>query len=401
MSLVGVCHFDDPKSATSGWASINGGKAFRVSNRGELQSNVFWVTNLMWKAYREFNLVKVQHIQDAQFFRTSYTLLGIEYGFVNQPQEQAEFFSKIFTNIANYCGEKLKIDISTTSYRLTTLLRDYLMPNSFRKTPDSPFSLDINNAVKQSTQQLQIMTGKSPQGSKTHNFMFPRGSYSRWLLSMKYPMGNKWEKLPEKDYTAIFGHEDNIQIKGSKTVLSKLKDLHENKAAFLKISIISQSPEYINFQTFGSGSSYPRRWATLPEVIFLSRFSKIQIEGGYATDAGDLRLNTPLRYDDIEFSVARSIFLESVSMGLSTPYKDQTTEYTALGAYLRAYDRIACAKTAERLNRDAGFTIGSFGAGRVTAYLRPNEIETANKIALDNGLLPSIVNLISGDEHAF
>jgi len=391
--LIGVCHFDDIETATSAWISVNGDQPRRISTRGELSSNIFWITNLMWNQYRKQNLSKIKNIQDAQFFRTSYILLSEEFGITSDVKEQVQFFSKVFTKIAIYCKEKLNVDISLSQYRLTTLLRDHLMPSSLRKAPEGPNSLEIGDAIKQSTQQLQIMTGNSPQGSKTHNFVFPRGGYTRILFGMKYPNGKNWEKLSEKNHTSIFGYEDNIQVRGTRATLLKLKEMSKTKAVFFKVTVLSQSPEYIGYQTFGSGANISRRWACLPEIIHLSRFSKLKIEGGYSCDLDDLKLNVPLKTDDYEFSIARSIFLESLSIGLSTPFKGDPSPFKAVGAYLRAYDRILCAKVAESFHREGGITVGSFGAGRVTCYLKETDMDFSNRIALEQGIIPSISNL--------
>ncbi|WP_137297153.1 hypothetical protein [Psychromonas sp. SP041] len=394
MQNVGVCHFDDSKMATSGWASINGSTPFRIKSRGDLRTDAVWITNILWRDYLRLNLNRLGHVFDDQFFRNSYTFYGRELGFENEPKEQVKFFSEVFTRFSHYLYNKLNINISECGYRIPHLLRDYLASSSLKKQPSGVHSLEINNAITQSTQTMQKMTGNAPQGSTTMNFIFPRGAYSRWLMSLPYPGGDDWEILPEKKFSGVFGHEDNIQIKGTKTILGALLELGKTKAVLLRVTVLSQNREFIDYQSFGSGSNVARRWATLPEIIHISRFSKIKIEGGFMCSLSDIGLKIPLNTDENEFSLTRSIFLDCLWVGIATPLNAKPTINTATAAYMRAYDRIACANAAEAFYKDGSIITGSFGTGRVTAYVRPSDIKDANNIAIRNGLIPPLKNLL-------
>lgn len=395
MQLVGVCEFDDVKSASAGWASICGNKAVRISNRGQLQSDVLWITNILWHDYKNLNLIKLKNIFDDQFFRNSYTFYCRENGLIDDPTKKVEFFSEIFSRLSEYCENKLKINIADCTYRIPILLRDLLLDSKYRKQAQGPNSLEIMTAIKQSTQEIQKMTGSSPQGSTTHNFIFPRGAYTRWLFSQTYPNGENWIKLSEKKYTATFGHDYNTEIKGTKAVINMLLELGKKSAVFFKTTILTQDTDFVNYQCFGAGANYQRKWSTLPEILHLSRFSKIKIEGGFACDQSPLSLKIPLNCDESEFSLSRSIFLDCLWVGVASPFNVEPKIYSPVAAYMRAFDRIACAKAAERFYKDGSIIIGSFGTGRVTAYLRQSDISLANEISLKSGLIPPLKNLIT------
>lgn len=392
MFLVGTCHFDDSESATGGWASINGEKAFRINGYNELQTDVLWITNLPYRAYQNLRLYSVPHIYDRQYFRTTYDSILFENG-IKDPVKGVVFASKVYTRIANFAISKLGINLSPAGYRFTALLGDVLMPSFMTLKIPGVDGLEISEGIRQSTQELQKMTSRTPKDSTSYNFVFPRGAYSSWLLSQPYPGPGLWDKINDKDVKAKLGHENRVKIKGTDGILEKYIELGENHAVFLKVKVLSQEADFAGFQTFGAGSNYIRNWATLPEIIYLSKFSKIQVLGGYKIPLKQLSLIKNLNLDKREFSYSKGILLENIYMSLAQNLHGDKTKKTAVGAYIRSYDRIACGRMAE-IFTDSGLTVGSFGAGKVTLFLRPTQLKKAAKLALANGMLPPIDSII-------
>src|SRR5690606_7895993 len=106
-----------------------------------------------------------------------------------------------------------------------------------RKRPTGRYSSDIYEAIQNSTQANQAMSGvQKPQGSSVVNFAFPRLPYAKWILSQKYPSGTKWTEIKQKNDGAIVGFEDGKQIRATKAVLERLYDLGEKNAVFLRVN---------------------------------------------------------------------------------------------------------------------------------------------------------------------
>lgn len=383
---IGVCCFDDSNFAGSGWASTNGEQAIKVSSFAELTSDTLWICNLNYRTYRKLNLSNSQHIVDSQFFRTSIAILAKELGLEDNNKALAERTAEIFRRVSKLCKEHLGIALSNT-YKLSNTISDRLIPVTFKKQPQSPFKEELLSAFKQSTQQNQAMIGQvRPQGANAYTFSFPRTAYAQWIMGLDYPSSNDWNEIIQKDGGSIFGVDDGTEIKGTKANRKKLIDLASKKSAFFRVKVHSMAKNYQASNNFGSGASYPRFWASVPEIIELSYYSKIEILGGYFSEISTISIPNDLDQTLDEYSFSRGLFFENLWIGLATPLLNGEY-YTPLSAYFRAYDRIACGRAARAFS-DHSYIVGSYGTGRVTVYLRPSQLEQASRFALSLGLLP-------------
>ena len=389
---IGVVCFDDEATATDAWCSIAGKDPFRIESLSELRSDIIWVSNLSYYDYRKLNLTLLPNVFDHQFFRLSLKQLAIENNLANNNFELTRFASLIFTRVALLGEENFKIKSFDVDYRYYTTLASAVIPFYARKKPTENFSFELMEAFKQATQENQAMTGlQAPKGSKAYPFYFPRTSYAQWLLSLDYPIGESWQELKESDYTGILGTENGIFIKGTVSKLKKLNTLNEKYAGFFRVTVINTEPEYREFGTFSAGSNHPRKWASIPEIIHLASIGKIKIEGGYITQKGKLSILKKLNFSDIEkeldYSYSLGLFLENLWIALSSPTNKKY--YTALGAYIRSYDRIACFSMAEKFNQ-INFVTGSFGTGKVIVYAKKHEIPLLKDFSIEQNLLPPI-----------
>lgn len=389
-SSIGVCIFDDAQLPAGGWASISGEESVRIRGIPDLRSDILWVTNLDYKTIKKLRLYNSNNISDSQFFRTAVDMIAKENGSFDK-KEQASIVSNIFDRVVAYSKMLFNVGVESSGYRFYTHIADKVMPLSAKRRPQgSVDTLDLIEGIRQSCQILQKMNGSTTKGSSATNFVFPRGAYFGWLLGLKYPGGGEWKELSKKSYSATFGHDSGRMISGTKAVLEKLTSLGDTNAAIFRVVIHSQSVFHSPYQSFGHGSDFIRRWATLPEILHLSRFSKIEIFGGYYTPLEPLSISSIIQQDTREFSYSRGVVLENLFVALASPIYGSNEKTSALGAYMRSYDRIACARAAEVMVDQGGYIIGSFGVGRVTLFLRPTEIEAASALAFSAGLIPPI-----------
>lgn len=388
LPAIGVCWFDDPDVALGGWACRAGGDADRVSGIQGLSSDVFWVTNLNYVTYRKLNLVQVPHIADTQYFRSSLSMLANELGLYHHPDRATETLSLIFARVIEQGHSHLGVGMTPGGYRYTKLLMDRLMPREHRMAPHGAYAQELASAFRQSMQANQGMSGiQRPAGATAHAMVFPRGAYARWILSQPMPSSAAWQEIKTRGNETVFGVQAGEAISGSKAVRARLQDLGDGHAILLRVKVLDMDPFHQPFASFGATARNHRAWATLPEVLELSRYAKVAISGGFRTKAAPLSL-PGISLEGDEFSFSRGLYWENVWVSLAQGLNNGKVD-TALGAYLRSYDRLACGRAAASLAQ-MRYVIGSYGTGRVMVYLRSGEIPEAARYALDIGLVPPL-----------
>lgn len=387
-NLIGVCIFDDESTVGSGWASIAGEDATRVSHFSELPNDVIWVTNLNYRVYSKLNMNKLPNVFDEQYFRSSIKNIRQEVGLMDDGEQASIFCSAIFQDTVREMKKILKRDVVPIHpYRFYTGISPLVVPSGVRRSPSHQSGFAIHEAMKESTQQNQAMFGtRAPSGSKANPLTVPRASYFSWLLKQPLPSCTGWREVKENEVSCVMGTQHGRSLKGTKAAIQKLHEMGSKEALFLRVSIKSTDPFYRDFATFGVGANYHRGYATLPEIMHLARFSKLEIGGGYRCgyledDAFDFDLDSNM------FSYSRGLALENLYAALANPIRSGSSEgYNGLSAYLRSYDRILCQRHAEVIAKK-GFTIGSFGTGKIVIYALPHEIEQMKDACFESKLM--------------
>lgn len=391
---IGVCFFDDPKMVLSGWASIDGNESRRISGLSDLDTDVMWVLNVEYFDFKKLNLSHMPNVYDSQYFRVHLKNLAADAGLSHNPRLSAEFLSRSFKRISDIAIKEFKLKIFGRSYRLQGLLQDVFMPDFARRSPIHGRSAQINEAIAESTQFNQALVGVVvPKGSEIIPVSFPKVSYAQWLLSRPLPTGSDWSeiKLRQGEFTA--GPITNSSSAGNNKPLSKIIELGKTNAIFLKVSVNSMVSDYSYYKTFGAGSNLQRQWATLPEIIDMLRYSKVTIYGGFRCSLGVsedlLKIATKIGAGR-EHSFSAGILLENVWTSLSTPlFGGATRRSTALGAYIRAYDRLATGRSADNFV-SSGVNIGSYGSGRVMVYSRGSTGPIISRVASQSYMIPPV-----------
>lgn len=389
MDFIGVCIFDEPSRGGSGWSSKGGAPAERITDYGNLSNDTIWVTNINYRDYKNIGLANHHNIYDDQFFRTSIKLIQSELGLLSDNKKAASAISSIFTRVMTNITKTSNIQLSDLKYRLSPSITSKYLPPSYRMKPSGKYASELIEVFKQSTQQNQHSLGvRPPKGSQALPFCYPRATYYKYLLTLPVPSGNNWKPLKQTQDERIIGIDDGTEIKGTKSFISKLTEWSKTDAIFLKIKVYSTDPEYSSFATFGHGSWEHRQWASLPEVIELSKFSKIGILKGYQTTLGRLDLPEEVIMNGKDYSYSYGLFLENIWNSISSPIIG-TKFNTAIAAYMRAYDRIFCLRAAHCFTR-MNYLIGSSGSGRVMVYSTPSDFDDISRIAIENNLLPPL-----------
>ena len=294
--------------------------------------------------------------------------------------------SSIFFRASNLGKELLNICPSQGGYRYTSLVNDGCLPKGLYLQPSVNRNL-MFDIFKQSTQANQAMIGMRPKSSHAYSFSFPRAAYANWILSQKYPLTNNWEEHSLGKGTSKFGVRDGVTLKGTKNVRQRLLELNEVYAGFFKINVVSTEYSYQSHSSFSAGSSSSRNWATIPEILELSSRSCLEMDDGFISKSGFLSVSDKLPLDVNEYSISRALLLENIWTGLCAPIQGSIP--TSIGAYIRAYDRIACGRAANEISNNS-FVVGSYSTGRVIVYLRESQKSLINETVAPLGLIPPI-----------
>lgn len=384
---IGVCIFDDPKAPRSGYSSIDGSIPTHVSGYNELTTDVLWVTNLEFPVFKELNMLRLRHLAQAQYFRTSIRMLQIEFG-ISDHKQLAQFMSKLFTRTAQLGLQHFGADPANFNYRYHQALSSRLHIPGMIEPLQGLDQNAIQQVIDHSTQENQAMTGvKRPDRSSPISFCFPREAYGQWLLDRIYPVSNVWKSDNLKREFTI-GTRDGKKLSLTDSFVKTCGDYFRNhsRATFFRISVQSHEPSHRAFASFGAGSKEPRVWASWPELLELLEYSVVTVYESLSTAAGTIREYLPEYIGSTGFGVSEALLFENLYVALASPINRKNT---ALGAYIRAYDRAACGRAAAYFH-NAGFVVGSYSSGRVVLLLTEGQKERAAKLALDFGLIPPI-----------
>lgn len=376
---IGVVRFDDESALAGGWASFGGQPAFRIRSLGDLDTSKAWIIDIGFPAFMSGQLFNVAHLRRMDYLRVKPKALLSELGVTAGPDEQLSLLSGIYSKSVDILSAKFGFDPASPERTAAHALRSHWPVRRPRISP--ALDDELASALLESTQESQKASGKSPVGSVSHVGCFPRSSYGAYLCARPLPTQGAWSQVRIYGGSKIIGIQKGKPIAGSDEWLNKMEGLAAESAIFLQVAVLNMPASYARYCGFGSGSNHQRRWATLPEILHLAKFSKLEVGSGYRVDAELGQVDV----DSIDPTVSGGIAAEVEWVARALP--PGRDEGSAIGAYLRAYDRIACAHAAGDLV-DAGYAIGSYGTGRVYVYAPKNDLGVG-KAMLESGLLPT------------
>jgi hypothetical protein len=385
--FYGVCLFDDSKIPGDGWAARPNEPAIRISGIHDLAHDLNWVTNLDYGSFMANGLGAMRHICQSQYFRESVDSLLGDYALGENHEVAAAFLADHFNGTAIFGHSLMGIDPLKVrnNYRyaqhIVNQLNIPLLKQSSRGITQEHSDLICESA----TQANQAMVGNMKGLLSVHGY-FPRLLYFRWLLRQLVPISLDWKK--EKFAREEIGYKDG-KLVGKNLLLELSRVSEESKVAlFFRIAIYSQHKEYSTFGSFGVGKKESREWVTLPELLNLSRYARIQVKETYSLPGGYLRdyIDCLAVLENIpDVSISMGLFMQNLAAAVMAPVNKKET---AIGAYLRAYDRVGCFTAAEQLYM-LGVMPGSFSMGRIVTKVTPDDVIKAKSAMASRGIIPA------------
>lgn len=405
--IMGVCLFDNPTDVNKeAWCSLAGEPAKRIQGISSLPQKTHWATNVRFNDYRRQSLGNLPNIKECQFMRLDPDKLVKELGTPDTENNMinAELIAEIYNRVANIGRDLMDITISNSFYKYLNNIESKVNLHTV-KSQQQTDNQYIQEAIENSYQTNQARFGAKPTNSKPYHFTFPRIAYFKWIFSKKYPMfSDQFTPVKFRTGELTIGVKNGRKVEHHDERIKKFKEmLAKNDAAyFFKIEVSHTESFHTSFATFscgaGEGAPISRNWVSLPELIEIARYSVVTVFNGYRAPLGNLPsevLNLVTQKDSDQQAqiddtfISKGIFLENVYSMLSGPMNKNKT---ALGVYMKAYDRMACLSVAEVFHR-FGFAVGSYSTGKIILFLKDNEVLDACALAMMLGLMPPMPSI--------
>lgn len=372
----------------SGWASIEGGSAFRIKSTGELSSEIKWITNLSQEILWKTGAVRQTKLKHSSYLRTDVQQIIREIGLISPKvpvAEVCEKLSQIFTKVMKLAIEFYNIK-DFQQKELSTEIRNAILPE------DKNISIHIDEALSRSYQDLVVC--EKPLLKEKFIFVSlkrPRYFHSKSILETSIPINdNHWEFIAPEDLPKTTEEKIDFLMKKEKPFIAKISinSFHYSEQINIDLSRLLDLGEAIG----EGGKTKDRNWVCQPELLYLSKFANINIEAAFLSSGYqelDKKIQIPYLGELSDFSYSLGLLSESVWIGLASrsinPQTRSKTLVSPRACWLKAADRFMTLTSAMML-ASAGFIVTSYGYGGVTIMLEEKNIAQLVEIAPHAGL---------------
>ena len=359
----------------SGWASIEGGPAFRIHGVNDLLPTVKWWSNLSQEIFWKSGAVRNNKLKHSGYLRTDMSQILREIGLYGRQipiVKVCEALSEIF-------------------YRVMTLAKEHFLLKEFNQSDlpseiktklnlnDFPISNYVDEAMFRSYQDLVICdqdVSSLNNDSITVLLRRPRHFHAERILSSMIPVWkNDWEftdAFPSNKEECI-----DFLVNSERPFVAKITINHyyASDNGFLNFANLLNPGIALG----EGGRKKERNWVSQPELLYLSKFADITVEGAFFA-SGYQSLSLPFElpnYGELSiFSLSVGLLSECYWMAFASRSVNQKSKtknlITPRACWLRAADRFLCF-TSAMLLASVGIQILSYGAGAVLVRVRKND----------------------------
>ncbi|KVR89543.1 hypothetical protein C3743_39920 [Burkholderia contaminans] len=392
----GCVRFDVDDPNVGGWASIDGGEAYRISSVGSLDNRTLWWTNLSFQAMFSSNLHKTGYIK-----RTTYLNSWLQGGQdeicaawglarrTHTEQSITEALSAILWRTMRVLRDRYGIDYERNlpiHDNLADELRCAIMPDK-----DPHISAEVDAALGAAHQYYTycITPRVSFDDFVDVRFFVPSVRYSHEMLGGIVPSDQ-----------VEFVHDEQLRGIADRVAWT----IDQDRPVLARVTVSDVHPDYVNVIAFANGakSGNNRAWVTQPELLLLSRYANVAIDSAFVF--GEYQ---PLpeacalpKFTSIQaLSPSAEIIASNHWIGLSRenpfrlePNKPALRAHSPRATWITSIDRFVMFTYALQLHR-AGIAVRRYGAGAVTTVVPKHNYRDAYEIATAIGLSgpPSIV----------
>ena len=382
---VGAVFFDGSNNVTgrdrtimsleTGWASISGGKAKRISSVHDLPSDVIWYTNLDYDQFIRVGLGRHANFRNAEWLRTQFHGLIAELGIGPDnlpPDEMISVLAQVAQRVTKHAQERYGVVLSHPK-----LNHDF---SNALQVPRCAFPNEFYPVIPPIAQHPAVKvvhTNNYHQGSPTVTVRCNRLQHARAVLAPPVPSDMAWEM-----------ENPSSLKKRSEDWLDSLET-----PFMVKVSVANVQPMVSDVLSWSSGAKAPREWLTDTEWRLFRQFADITIKAALVCRLPATRLEV---YDQLpsehmaELSLTCGLLAEQMWTAFTNamPYRLNETRWSVAAAWLRAADRLRMFDYAQKLHA-RGLTVSSYGVGSVVLrYPASGGLQRTLAMASETGLLP-------------
>lgn len=371
-----------------GWASIEGGTAYRIKSSGDLSNEIKWLTNLSQDIFWKTGVAKQSKLKYSGYLRTEVGQIMKELG-LNPPkipiiticQTLSEIFNKVMRLAIEFYGIT-----SFTQKDLYSEIRQTLFPN------DRNISTHVDEALSRAYQDLVIC--EHPISKERMNFITlkrPRYFHAKSILDTSVPIWEgDWDFLGPTDLPKTTAEQINFLMGQEKPFVAKVAIHSFSHPDNINVDL----SKLLNLgEALGEGGKPKQRnWVCQPELLYLSKFANLEIEAAFIAQGYqelEKRIQLPYLGELSDFSYSLGLLSECVWIGLAARSVNPQTKSKSLvsprACWLKAADRFMTLTSAMMLS-SAGFIVNSYGYGGVTLMVEDDKLSQLIEIAPHAGL---------------
>lgn len=406
----GFVFFDDIKDPSSGWASIAGSQAARISSVDDLSTGVIWWSNIEYSVFFfSTEIWRKSFLRHDRYLVISPDRVLAEWN--NDPKRltpdfKCMFLATVFNRIMHSSFNLARRQVPTLTMeklfggqRLLDDLR-ILMPEMDYPRSDAAAIMKVDTAYSEFTK----CTTRTPYEGDNIILRRPRLLYAATMLQLPVPVG-PFENMTRSDMRKAGGDDRANFIRESGKPFMVELTVERMDGAIAPLYAFSNSTDKNKKKT-------TRSWVAHPEFLALNQFAEMDIRSAWV---GDSFKNL---YEELDSNI-HDFFNNSMNDALWTAGVIAETLWRSMllkesgdkigraadgderagtsweGAWIRAQDKVLMFSAANQLTT-MGYAVTSYGLGWVMCKV-PREIKTDYlRDALSLGFVPAMADIPDG-----
>jgi len=365
------------RSATDGWASIDGGPARGIISVNELESNVKWFTNFEFTDFNANGLGRNPNLFFSGFLRTEFKQLAEEIGASPEQlsaKEAARVLSTLFGRVMRMAEQNLGVTFAKNNMSIKGL-SDYIAARveNKNKIPE-----EINDALRAAYQTWIPLVANNPREWKRIMLRRPRYRHAIEVLSTPVPSEFQW------------GYVHNARLPATND--GRLSWCLGNELPVVANVIVKpRRGDFMDLISYNAGAQQERSWVCQPELLMLSQFCDVEVIGAFVCEGGFEEQEELKQFPDLgdftEASFSLGILAENFWVSMASPRTTVTGQkfFPPRAVWYRAMDRLSMFMHAVKLQRE-GFKIFGYGTGTICAYYPAGATAELVEFAAKSGL---------------
>jgi hypothetical protein len=369
-------------SLDSGWASIGGEPAVRVSSIHDLSSDVLWITNLTEEQFYRAALTNHPNFRSENYLRSTvrhiYSELGVDPLYVS-PDIVTSVLATVAQRVIDFA--KARYGVNPRSKNLNEDFAHALGATRSQIAKDM-YSM-FEGSAKHSYVRTVVINSYLNNGQAL-TLRRNRLIHARELLGTAVPPDTQWEYIPRNKLPA---NKADIE--------SMLEQC--NTCFLVRCEVRNVSPMVSDVFSIGSGAKDIRDWLTDIEWRHAREWADVEYNGLLLCTAPSEMLPQAKLLpggDYAPLSFTSCIAAEQIwtAMTLKRGVRDEQ-RYTAAAAWLRARDRTVMFSYAQKLHAK-GLIVWGYGGGNVVVLYPEGGLRHALDVTTDIGLLAPASKLL-------